>query len=229
MSNKVIEINGLDVYQSGNLILKDVNFSLNKGEAAYLIGKTGQGKTSLLKTFYGELDIHKGHAEVVGMELVNIKSEQIPFLRRKLGIVFQDFNLLTDRNVFENLAFVLRCTGWADKIKIEQRIDEVLNQVGILHKKHSMPYEMSGGEQQRVVIARALLNNPELILADEPTGNLDPETSEEIIKLMFDICAKLHIAMIVATHDYSLIEKYPSLIIRCKDKNIEFEKFLNRA
>jgi len=229
MSNKVIEINGLDVYQSGNLILKDVNFSLNKGEAAYLIGKTGQGKTSLLKTLYGELDIHKGHAEVVGMELVNIKSEQIPFLRRKLGIVFQDFNLLTDRNVFENLAFVLRCTGWTDKIKIEQRIDEVLNQVGILHKKHSMPYEMSGGEQQRVVIARALLNNPELILADEPTGNLDPETSEEIIKLMFDICAKLHIAMIVATHDYSLIEKYPSLIIRCKDKNIEFEKFLNRA
>jgi cell division transport system ATP-binding protein len=229
MNNKVIDIQGLDVYQSGNLILNNVNFSLNKGEAAYLIGKTGQGKTSLLKTLYGELDIHKGHAQVVGIELVNIKQEQIPYLRRKLGIVFQDFNLLTDRNVFENLSFVLRCTGWTSKIDIEKRIDDVLNQVGILHKKHNMPYEMSGGEQQRVVIARALLNNPELILADEPTGNLDPETSEEIIKLMFDICAKLHIAMIVATHDYSLIEKYPSLIIRCKDKNIEFEKFLNRV
>lgn len=229
MTDKVLEISNLDVYQNQNLILRDINFSIHKGEAAYLIGKTGHGKTSFLKTLYGELPIYKGHAEVVGYELVNIKEEQIPFLRRKLGVVFQDFNLLTDRNVAKNLEFVLRCTGWTSQNDIDNRINEVLNYVGLTHKKMSMPFEMSGGEQQRVVIARALLNNPELILADEPTGNLDPDTSDEIIRLLFDICNKQHIAMIIATHDYSLIERYPSLILRCKDQRIEFEKFLNRV
>jgi cell division transport system ATP-binding protein len=205
------------------VVLSNIDFQVNKGEFIYLIGKTGSGKSTLLKTLYAELPINKGKGQISNVNLVELKNKKVPFLRRKLGIVFQDFQLLTDRSIFDNLAFVLKATGWKKKAEIEKRITEVLEKVGLNYKEYKMPHELSGGEQQRVVIARALLNDPEIILADEPTGNLDPETSEEIIKLLIDI-SKTGRAVLIATHDYPLINKFPARVVECKDsKLIEYK------
>ncbi len=211
----VIKFDDVTISQPDNVILTKVNFELKKGEFVYLIGKTGSGKTSLLKSMYGELPIKYGSAEISEFNLLNIKNKQIPHLRRKLGIVFQDFQLLTDRSVKDNLMFVLHATGWKKKADMEKRIQEVLEKVGLLYKEYKMPHELAGGEQQRVVIARALLNNPEIILADEPTGNLDPETSEGIMQLLFDI-SKNGRAVIMSTHDYPLLKKFPSRMVKCE-------------
>lgn len=215
MSETIIHLSNINVYQSGNLILSHVNLSVDKGEFVYLIGKTGSGKSSLLKILYAELDLVEGDATVVGFNLNHLKHSQVPFLRRKLGIVFQDFQLLSDRTVNDNLFFVLKATGWKDKAQMQARVQEVLNMVGLSTKGFKMPHELSGGEQQRLVIARALLNHPDLILADEPTGNLDPQTSEEIMKLLFDI-SKSGRAVIMATHNYPLIGKFPARILKCE-------------
>lgn len=217
MSDSVLlSLTQANIHQGDHLVLQDVNFSLKKGEFVYLIGATGSGKSSLLKTLYGDLPLQNGQGHIAGMRLENLKDREIPFLRRKLGIVFQDFQLLTDRSVKDNLLFVLKATGWKDKKAIDARIEEVLTKVGMAAKGYKMPHQLSGGEQQRVAIARALLNNPEVILADEPTGNLDPGTSEEIMILLKDICAQER-AMLMATHDYALILKFPSRTLRCKD------------
>lgn len=194
--------------------MEDVNFSVNKGEFVYLVGKTGTGKSSLLKTLYGELPLTEGSASVVGFNLRDMDWKKVPFLRRNLGVVFQDFQLLTDRNVHENLRFVLKATGWQDERLIEEKINDVLDKVGLKSKGFKMPFEMSGGEQQRVDIARALLNSPKLILADEPTGNLDPETSDEIMQLLIQIARDYGTAVIMATHDFIVINRYPSRILK---------------
>ena len=212
----VIEIKNLSVFQQGNLVLTNVNINIQKGEFVYLIGKTGSGKSSLLKILYGELPLEKGDVNIAGFGLKELKRKQIPFLRRKLGIVFQDFQLLTDRSVKDNLIFVMKATGWSDKKLMEQRITDVLDKVGIGTKGNKMPYELSGGEQQRLAIARALINDPEVILADEPTGNLDAETSQEIIKLLFDI-SKGGRAILMASHDINIMEKFPSRTIKCEN------------
>jgi len=214
MSEPIIHISNASIFQSHNPVLTEVNLDIEKGEFVYLIGKTGSGKSSLLKSIYAEIELAEGSATVAGFELNNIKEKQIPFLRRKLGIVFQDFQLLTDRSVNANLLFVLQATGWKDKTKIRERINEVLEKVGLATKGFKMPHELSGGEQQRIVIARALLNEPEVILADEPTGNLDPETTEGIMRLLFDISANS--AVLMATHNYPLMDKFPARIIRCE-------------
>ncbi|MFN3665030.1 MAG: cell division ATP-binding protein FtsE [Sediminibacterium sp.] len=214
MSETVVAINNAKIYQGGNLILEDVNFSVNKGEFVYLVGKTGTGKSSLLKTLYGELPLTEGSASVVGFNLRDMDWKKVPFLRRNLGVVFQDFQLLTDRNVHENLRFVLKATGWQDEKLIEEKINDVLDKVGLRSKGFKMPFEMSGGEQQRVDIARALLNSPKLILADEPTGNLDPETSDEIMQLLIHIARDYGTAVIMATHDFIVINRYPSRILK---------------
>lgn len=211
----VISLEKVNVFQKKNLILSEVSLTVNKGEFVYLIGKTGSGKSSLLKALYGELKINQGSGYIAGFDLTKLKSKQIPYLRRKLGIVFQDFQLLSDRTVRENLLFVLKATGWTDKQKMDDRIQETLAMVGLSTKGFKMPYELSGGEQQRVVIARALLNHPDVILADEPSGNLDPETTREIMALLHDI-TKTGTAAIMATHNYSLIENFPGRIIRCE-------------
>lgn len=217
MSDSVlISLTDAKIQQGEHLVLSDVNFTLEKGEFVYLIGATGSGKSSLLKTLYGDLPLLSGKGQIAGTELEDLKYKEIPFLRRKLGIVFQDFQLLTDRSVHDNLLFVLKATGWKDKNKISARIEEVLNMVGMAHKSFKMPHQLSGGEQQRIAIARALLNDPEVILADEPTGNLDPATSEEIMILLKDICQSER-SMLMATHDYALILKFPSRTLRCKD------------
>ncbi len=214
MSETVVSIHNAKIYQGGSLILDDVNFSVNKGEFVYLVGKTGTGKSSLLKTLYGELSLTEGSASVVGFNLRDMDWKKVPFLRRNLGVVFQDFQLLTDRNVHENLRFVLKATGWQDEKLIEEKINDVLDKVGLKSKGFKMPFEMSGGEQQRVDIARALLNSPKLILADEPTGNLDPETSDEIMQLLIQIARDYGTAVIMATHDFIVINRYPSRILK---------------
>jgi cell division transport system ATP-binding protein len=210
MSEIVVQIEHANIYQSGSLILQDVNLNVQKGEFVYLVGKTGTGKSSLLKTLYGELTLTEGVGHVVGFNLKEMDWKKLPFLRRNLGVVFQDFQLLSDRNVNENLSFVLKATGWQDEKLIQQKIDDVLNKVGLQNKGFKMTYEMSGGEQQRVDIARAMLNSPKLILADEPTGSLDPETSDEIMQLLFQIAKEDGTAIIMATHDYMVVNKFPA-------------------
>ncbi len=218
-SKSVISFKKAAIYQHKRCILKDVNFELGEGEFVYLIGKTGSGKSSLLKTLYADLPAQEGEAHIAGYDLRKIKKRDIPMLRRKIGIVFQDFQLLYDRSVEDNLSFVLDATGWKDKAAISKRIDEVLMQVGLPHKRNSMPHQLSGGEQQSVAVARALLNDPALILADEPTGNLDPETTNDIMNLLLDISAKGK-TILMATHNYNLILKYPSRIIKCDEGTV---------
>ncbi|MAZ30566.1 MAG: phosphonate ABC transporter ATP-binding protein [Flavobacteriales bacterium] len=219
MSTSIICLKEAKVYQKDHLVLQKVNIDLVHGEFIYLIGKTGSGKSSLLKTLYGDLPLQQGIGEVAGYDLSKLKEKDIPYLRREIGIVFQDFQLLTDRSVKDNLSFVLVATGWSDKDKIKTRILEVLEQVGMANKDYKMPHELSGGEQQRVAIARSLLNEPQLILADEPTGNLDPETSREIMRVLKEIQNQGK-AIFMATHDYSLIRDFPSQIIRCSEGSI---------
>lgn len=214
MSEAVLSINDANIYQGDSLILSDVNITVSRSEFVYLVGKTGTGKSSLLKTLYGELPLKNGTANVAGFDLKDLTWKTVPFLRRNIGIVFQDFQLLTDRNVHDNLKFVLSATGWNDEKAIEDKIEEVLGKVGLKSKGFKYPYELSGGEQQRIDIARALLNSPKLILADEPTGNLDPETTEEIMNLLFQIGKDLGTAIVMATHDYIVINKYPARMIR---------------
>jgi len=214
MSETVISLEHVNIYQGQSLVLEDVNFTVEKGEFVYLVGKTGTGKSSLLKTLYGELSLKEGKANVVGFDLSEMDWKKVPFLRRNLGVVFQDFQLLTDRNVHDNLKFVLKATGWKDEQLIEEKINDVLDKVGLKSKGFKMPFEMSGGEQQRVDIARALLNSPKLILADEPTGNLDPETSDEIMQLLMQIAKDYGTAVIMATHDFIVINRYPSRMLK---------------
>jgi cell division transport system ATP-binding protein len=214
MPETVVSVRDANIYQGSNLILQDVNFTVSRGEFVFLVGKTGTGKSSLLKTLYGELPLKEGEANVAGFNLKEMNWKKVPFLRRNLGVVFQDFQLLTDRTVHENLRFVLRATGWKDEKLIEEKINDVLDKVGLKSKGFKMPYEMSGGEQQRVDIARALLNSPRLILADEPTGNLDPETSDEIMLLLFQISRDYGTAIIMATHDFIVISKNPSRMLK---------------
>ena len=219
MSAAIIRLKDAKIYQKDHLVLSKVSFELQSGDFIYLIGKTGTGKSSLLKTLYGDLLLQEGLGEVVGFDLTCLKEKEIPYLRRGIGVVFQDFQLLSDRTVKDNLSFVLRATGWDDKDKINNRLQEVLTQVGMGQKGYKMPHELSGGEQQRVSIARAILNEPELIIADEPTGNLDPETSREIMTLLKGIQEKGK-AIFMATHDYSLINDFPSKMIRCAEGTI---------
>tara|TARA_Y100000589_G_scaffold141837_1_gene135370 strand:+ start:147 stop:830 length:684 start_codon:yes stop_codon:yes gene_type:complete len=214
MSKTIIRLNDAKIYQKDHLVLSKVSFDLKSGDFIYLIGKTGAGKSSLLKILYGDLFLQEGQGEVVGFDLRCLKEKEIPSLRRRIGVVFQDFQLLSDRAVNDNLSFVLSATGWNDKDKINKRVQQVLTQVGMGQKGYKMPYELSGGEQQRVSIARAILNEPELIIADEPTGNLDPETSREIMNILKRIQDKGK-AVFMATHDYSLINDFPSKMIRC--------------
>ncbi|OYU96103.1 MAG: phosphonate ABC transporter ATP-binding protein [Bacteroidetes bacterium B1(2017)] len=227
-NNPLITLNDVSVFQQDNLILSEINLSISAGEFVYLIGTTGSGKSSLLKVLYGELPVVKGIGSIVGFDLGSLKKNQIPQLRRKIGVVFQDFQLLFDRDVFENLNFVLKATGWKNDSEIDQRIKEVLQLVGLSTKAHKMPFELSGGEQQRVAIARALLNKPELILADEPTGNLDPKTSDDILTLLHQIC-KTGTAVVMATHDYRIIDKYPANIIRCEAGKVQTNKLLKET
>lgn len=219
-NNLLVELKNAFIFQGKNLVLNGVDVTVRKGEFIYLIGKTGSGKSSLLKSLYGDLPLMEGEGKVVGFDLRKLKTRDIPYLRRKLGIVFQDFQLLMDRTVADNLTFSLKATGWKDKVKIQERINDVLTQVGLRTKGYRFPHELSGGEQQRVTIARALLNNPGLILADEPTGNLDPETSDEIMQLILKLNRELNTAVLMATHNYSIIEKFPSRVIRCVDGKI---------
>ena len=215
IGNTIIKLQGIDVFQQKHLVLSNVNLHIDKGDFVWLIGQTGSGKSSLLKVIYGDIPISTGEGHAGGYDLKTMAVKDVPYLRRKLGIMFQDFQLLTDRSVEENLRFVLRATGWTDKNLITERILDVLEKVGLRSKVKKMPHELSGGEQQRVVIARALLNDPEIILADEPTGNLDPDTSEEIILLLKSICQS-GTAVLIATHDYHIIRTFPSRIIKCE-------------
>lgn len=220
VSQPVAQVIHTDIYQLGDrLVLEDVNFSIQKGEFVYLIGRTGSGKSSLLKTLYADLSLKKGSVQVAGYELNSIRRSDVPYLRRKLGIVFQDFQLFMDRNITQNLEFVLRATGWTDPMKMKTRIAEVLIRVGLSGSLQKMPHQLSGGEQQRVVIARALLNEPEILLADEPTGNLDPEVSEEIMRLFLQI-NKSGMAVLMATHDFDLLRKFPQRVLRCENSKV---------
>tara|TARA_B100001109_G_C18864685_1_gene476348 strand:+ start:12296 stop:12991 length:696 start_codon:yes stop_codon:yes gene_type:complete len=215
----IIELNSVNVFQKKHLVLSNIGMRIEKGEMVYLVGKNGSGKSSFLKTLYGELKLQEGKATVAGHELQDLKRKKVPFLRRKIGIVFQDFQLLSDRSINDNLKFVMRATGWKNKKEINEGIQVVLEKVGLGNKGFKMPHELSGGEQQRVAIARALLNDPEIILADEPTGNLDPETSIEIMKLLVSI-SQNNKAVLVATHDYELIRKFPGRILQFENETI---------
>jgi cell division transport system ATP-binding protein len=214
MAEPIIQLHHANIYQGSSLILEDVNLTVNKGEFVYLVGKTGTGKSSLLKTLYGELPLTQGEGEVAGFQLKGLDWKKVPYLRRNLGVVFQDFQLLTDRNVHKNLEFVLKATGWKDEKLMQEKINDVLDKVGLKAKGFKMPFELSGGEQQRIDIARALLNSPKLILADEPTGNLDPETSDEIMNLLFHISRDYNTAIVMASHDYIVVQKFPARMIR---------------
>ncbi|MBW6490583.1 MAG: ATP-binding cassette domain-containing protein [Lentimicrobium sp.] len=213
--NTIVDLKNISVFQRENLVLSDVNLKVIQGEFVYLIGKTGTGKSSLLKTLYAELPITQGSATVCGYDLITLKRKEVPYLRRRLGIVFQDFQLMSDRSVLSNLLFVLRATGWKDKVAMNERIEQVLHKVGLATKGFKMPHQLSGGEQQRVSIARALLNDPELILADEPTGNLDPETSIGIMNLLLDI-SQSDRTVLMASHNHALMEKFPSRTVKCE-------------
>jgi cell division transport system ATP-binding protein len=214
MAEIIVELKNANIYQRDNLILQDVNLSVNKGEFVYLVGKTGTGKSSLLKTLYGDLPLNEGQGQVAGFNLREMDWKKVPYLRRTLGVVFQDFQLLTDRNINDNLKFVLRATGWKDARLMDEKIADVLDKVGLKSKGFKMSFEMSGGEQQRVDIARAMLNSPKLILADEPTGNLDPETSDEIMQLLIQIAKDYGTTVIMATHDYIVINKFPARMLK---------------
>ena len=219
MSNTVLYLKDASIYQRETLILSEVNIEINKGEFVYLIGKTGTGKSSFMKTLYGDLPLTEGEGSIVDYDLGSLKEKDIPFLRRKLGVVFQDFKLLNDRNVNENLRFVLKATGWKDQASMDKKIEEVLTKVGMSTKGFKNPYQLSGGEQQRIAIARALLNDPELILADEPTGNLDPQTSVEVMEVLQNI-SKNGKTILMATHDYALLLKYPSKTLKCDGQKV---------
>jgi cell division transport system ATP-binding protein len=220
MQNTVISLQNVTIQNENKVVLTNINFEVLSGDFVFLIGKTGSGKSSLLKVLYGDLNLSKGNGSIAGYDLEQLKDRDIPFLRRKLGVVFQDFKLLPDRTVFDNLAFVLNATGWDDKKKIKTRVSEVLSMVNVGADFHKFPFELSGGEQQRVAIARSLLNHPELIIADEPTGNLDPETSQEIMQLF----KELHtggISIVMATHDYNMIVKFPGKIFQCNNGKLQ--------
>lgn len=218
--DNIINLTNATIMQKNFTVLSNVDLHIHKGKFCYLIGKTGSGKSSLLKTLYGHIPLRHGQGNVAGYDLAKLKPSQVPDLRRKLGIVFQDFQLLPDRTVEKNLKFVLQATGWTDTRKMDDRINEVLSSVNMRSKKHQMPHELSGGEQQRVAIARALLNHPQLILADEPTGNLDPETSNEIMTLLKQVALENHAAVVMATHDYHMIQNFPGEAIRCEDGRV---------
>jgi cell division transport system ATP-binding protein len=220
MQNIVVSLQDAIVKNENQVVLTHINFKVINGDFIFLIGKTGTGKSSLLKVLYGDLPLSDGNGSILGYDLVKLKDRDIPYLRRKLGVVFQDFKLLTDRTIFDNLAFVLKATGWSSKEKINARVSEVLSMVNVGSDSKKFPFELSGGEQQRVAIARALLNNPELIIADEPTGNLDPETSQEIMSLFKEL-HKSGISIIMATHDYNMIIKFPGKIFQCNDGKIQ--------
>lgn len=224
MGNLIVQLSGATIRQQQKTVLSEVALKISKGEFVYLVGRTGSGKSSLLKTIYAALALADGRGEVADFDLRSLTRHSIPMLRRKLGIVFQDFNLLNDRNVDQNLRFVLQATGWKDKALIEQRIVEVLQQVGLVKERQRMPHELSGGEQQRIVIARALLNRPEIILADEPTGNLDPETSDDILLLLRQLARQNDTAVLFATHDYRIIERFPARIVRCVNGRVVNEE-----
>ncbi len=220
MAQSLIELKNVNIYQGSTLVLQHVNIAVDKGEFVYLVGKTGTGKSSLLKTLYGDLSLREGEGWVASYNLKDITWKTVPFLRRNLGVVFQDFQLLTDRNVNDNLKFVLKATGWKDEKLMDEKVADVLDKVGLKTKGFKMPFELSGGEQQRVDIARALLNSPKLILADEPTGNLDPETSDEIMDLLFHICRDYNTTIVMATHDYRVIQKYPARTIKTEQNKV---------
>ena len=219
MSNSVLKLQEVSIFQNNKLVLQDINIDIKQGEFIYLIGKTGSGKSSLLKTLYGDLQLTNGNGSIVEMDLKTIKEREIPFLRRKLGVVFQDFKLMNELTVKGNLEFVLKATGWKQKKLIIAKVEAVLKKVKMHTKGHKFPYELSGGEQQRVAIARALLNDPKLILADEPTGNLDPETSMEVMEVLLELNQKGH-TILMATHDYALILKYPKKTLKCEDSKL---------
>ena len=219
MSQTVLSLKNVIIYQEGNVILSNVNLDVNHGEFIYIIGKTGSGKSSFMKTLYGDLVLTQGEGQIVGFDLATMKEDEIPYLRRKIGFVFQDFQLLPDRNIKDNMLFVLKATGWTSETDIQNKIDEVLDKVGMRDYAQKMPHQLSGGEQQRVAIARALLNDPELILADEPTGNLDPQTSAEVLEVLKNINSNGK-TVIMATHDYALLMKFPSKTLKCEDAKI---------
>lgn len=219
MSGVIVNYKGVEISRKEHIVLKNVDLTLNSGEFNYIIGKVGSGKSSLMKSMYAEIPIEIGEADVLGYDMVNIKRKMIPYLRREIGIVFQDFQLLTDRSVYDNLLFVLKATGWKNRDEMDERIEEVLKEVGMITKSYKMPHELSGGEQQRIVIARAILNRPQLILADEPTGNLDPATGEQIVGYLHDI-AQSGTAVLMATHNLGLVERFPGNVFKCEDKQL---------